>query len=168
MTTYLNVPDVELISVGMDWPASTGPATFTLEHLVDAMVAANDDPLIRAPRVKIGHTLFQPDHPEGFGDFDPFWDGEPAFGSVRNLRLTNDGGKLVGDLEEVPEWLADAMPSAWPNRSAEAVWDVQTEGGKRYSMVLTAVALLGTVQQAVKDLADLTRLLTEGPDDLNG
>jgi hypothetical protein len=45
------------------------------------------------------------------------------------------------------------------------VWDVETEGGKRYSLVLTAVGLLGTRQHAVKDLADLQRLLEQGPDD---
>lgn len=166
---YTTIPDVELVTVGIEWPASTGPVTLTLEHLVDAMVAANEDQLIRAPRVKIGHSRLQPDVDglRELGDFDPFWDGDPAFGTARNLRLTNDGAKLVGDLEEVPAWLAAVAPSAWPNRSCEFVWDVETEGGKRYSMVLTAVSLLGTIQHAIKDLADLQRLVLQGPDDLN-
>jgi hypothetical protein len=130
------------------------------------MVAANEDPLIRSPRVKLGHERIQltPEGVTGLGDYDPFWSGEPAFGTVQNLRLANDGAKLVGDLVEVPAWLVSAAPSAYPNRSCEWVWDVQTEAGKRYSAVLTAVALLGIVQQAIKDLADLQRLLTVGPD----
>ena len=166
MTTYTTVPGVELIGVGMEWPAATGPVTVTLEHLVDMMVAANEDPLIRAPRVKLGHERIQltPDGTTSLGDHDPYWSGEPAFGSVANLRLTHDGGMLVGDLVEVPAWLADAAPSAYPNRSCEWLFDVETEGGKRYSAVLTAVALLGVQQQAVKNLADLQRLLEQGPE----
>ena len=163
-TTYETIPNVELTTMGIDWPAHPVPATWTLENLVDAMVAANDDPLIRLPRVKVGHVLWQPGFPEGFGDHDPFWDGMPAFGSGKNLRLTNDGAKLVCDLVEVPTWLARAAPSAWPNRSIEWAWDVETEGGKRYSAVITGIGLLGTQQHAVKDLADLQRLLTQGPD----
>ena len=60
MTEYVTVPDVELMTVGIDWPAHPQPVTITLEHLVDAMVAANDDPLIRRPRIKLGHSRLQP------------------------------------------------------------------------------------------------------------
>jgi hypothetical protein len=169
--TYLTVPDVELVTVGMEWPGTggnnpDGTIALALEHLVDMMVAANNDPLIRAPRVKLGHSRLQPgeDGLTTLGDHDPFWDGAPVFGTAVDLRLTNDGAKLVGDLVEVPAWLVDAMPSAWPNRSCEWVWAVETEGGKRYSAVLTAVALLGERQHAVKDLADVRRLLEQGPD----
>jgi hypothetical protein len=42
------------------------------------------------------------------------------------------------------------------------VWDVETEGGKRYTLVLTAVSLLGERQHAIKDLADVQRLITTG------
>jgi hypothetical protein len=168
---YVTVPDVELATAGIAWPGSggnepDGSVTFALEHLVDMMVAANQDQLIRPPRVKLGHARLQPtdDGLRELGDHDPFWDGAPAFGTITSLRLTNDGAKLVGDLVEVPDWLADAMPSAWPNRSIEWVWDFETEGGKRYSAVLTAVSLLGERQHAVKDLADVRRLLEQGPD----
>lgn len=162
---YVTIANVELVTVGMNWPASTGPLTLTLEHLVDAMVAANADPHVRRPRIKLGHSRLQPtdDGMTTLGDHDPFWDGEPAFGTADNLRLGNDGAVLIGDLIEVPDWLADAAPSAWPNRSCEMQGPVQTEGGKRYSMVITSVSLLGTVEHAIKDLADLRRLLADGP-----
>lgn len=169
---YVTVTDVELITVGIEWPTAGGPGphgstTVTLEHLVDIMVAANDDPLIRHPRVKLGHQPWElsPDGVDAIhDDWDPFWQGTPAFGTVRSLRLDDDGGRLIGDLTEVPSWIADAAPSAWPNRSCEWTFDVQTEAGKRYSAVLTAVALLGVQQQAIKDLTDLQRLLVQGPD----
>lgn len=168
VASYVVVPDVELVTVGIEWPAASGPNTVTLEHLVDMMVAANHDPLVRRPRVKLGHSRLQPDVDglRGLGDHDPFWDGAPAFGTVRDLRLSNSGAVLIGDLHEVPDWLAHAIPSAWPNRSCEWRWDITTEGGKRYSAVLTAVALLGEVQHAIKDLADVQRLVEQGPDGL--
>lgn len=163
---YVTVSDVELGAIGLDWPAGGGTLTLTLEHLVDCMVAANDDPLIRPPRIKLGHTSMQPnaDGLAVLGDFDPFWNGAPAFGTVRNLRLNDHGSRLLGDLVEVPDWLATAIPSAWPNRSCEWVPDVQTEGGRRYSMVITACALLGEQEHAIRSLADVQRLVEHGPD----
>lgn len=163
---YVTVPDVELVTAGISWPGAggndpEGTSTITLEHLVDFMVAGNDDPLIRPPRVKLGHARLQPTE-DGFttlGDHDPYWDGTPCFGTVRNMRLTNDGGRLIGDLVDVPEWLRDAMPTHWPSRSIEWRWNVNTEGGKHYTVVMTAVSLLGVVEHAVKNLADVRRLL---------
>lgn len=164
MTTYGTIPDVELLSVGMDWPACTGEHTVTFENIADAIRAANDDPLIQTPRVKLGHFSVLND---GIPMWDPFaviTDAEPVFGRVVNLRATNDGATLVGDLVEVPEWLMASAVSAFPTRSAESVPDVTTQGGKRYSMVLTAVALLGAELPAVSDLDDLQRLIESGPE----
>lgn len=168
---FVTVSDVELLAIGIDWPGSggnnpDGSHAITLEHLVDAMVAANDDPLIRSPRVKLGHSRLQPTE-DGFttlGDHDPYWDGTPCFGTAVDLRLNDDGNRLIADLAEVPAWLADAMPAMWPNRSCEFLWDVVTEGARRYSLVVTAVSLLGERQHAVKNLADVQRLSTQGPD----
>lgn len=157
----------------MEWPSAGGPVTLTLEHLADA-ARAGEDTLITPPRLKIGHT--DPRFADDIEDHDPYWDGEPSFGSVANLRLENDGAVLIGDFVNVPLWLAETMPSAYPSRSIEgaysisegpggkmeARWDVETAGGKRYSFVLTACALLGVQRPAVQDLEDLRFLLTEG------
>lgn len=171
---FVQISDVELCSAGMEWPSAGGPVTLTLEHIADA-AAAWEDPLIVPARLKIGHTdprfadLDDPGH-------DPFYDGEPAFGSIHNHRLVNDGATLVGDYVYVPDWLAEMLPSCYPNRSIEgaytiadgpggkleARWDVETQGGKKYSFVLTACALLGVQRPAVQDLEDLRLFMTEG------
>jgi hypothetical protein len=172
---YLTIPDVELCSVGMKWPSAAGEITMTFEHLADA-VAASNDVHIRPPRLKLGHSdeRFNADRRI---DHDPFYtgDAEPAVGSVANLRLVDNGAVLMGDYVEVPVWLAAALPSAYPSRSVEGgytilernsepigSWKVTTPGGREYSFVLTACALLGTVPPAIADLEDLRRFLVEG------
>lgn len=157
---------VELFALGQKWPAQPEPVAVTLENLVDMMVAANDDPLIRRPRIKLGHERWQlgPDGTVLIGDdHDPYWQGEPAMGSVTNLRLNDEGTRLLGDLVDMPWWMAEQAPSAWPNRSPEWAWSVTTEGGHTYSCVCTAIALLGIQQQAIKSLKDLEQLMVEGP-----
>lgn len=161
---------VELMTAGMEWPAMTGDVTITVEHIADAVVAANDDPHIQVPRIKLGHgSVLNGDHP----DFDPFaaiGDAEPSFGQFHNLAAVNDGAVLTGDANNILTWLAQVAPAAYPNRSSEATWevaavafDVQTAGGKRYSMVVTAVSLLGVYIPAIADLEDLQTLLVSGP-----
>lgn len=170
MTVFLSaaeVPDhlrgVEILSVGMDWPASTGPATFTAEHLADIVRAATEDPHVQPPRVRLGHSSMLNDGQPQHDPFAAIGDAEPSFGQLTNLRLVNDGAVLLADFTEVPEWLAVGAPSLFPSRSAEVNWAVQTPGGKRYSAVLTGVALLGAYLPAVQDLEDLQRLVEDGP-----
>lgn len=161
--SYGSIDGLELVSAGMDWPAETGPLTVTREHIA-AMIAAQADPHVQAPRVRLGHFS---DVNAGVAQWDPFaaiGDAEPAFGHFENLRTTNDGATLVGDAVDVPMWLVQSAPSAFPNRSAETVANVITPGGKRYAAVLTGVALLGARLPAVSDLEDLRRLIVEGPD----
>lgn len=171
---FVTIESVELCSAGMEWPAAGGPVTLTLEHIADC-VRAGEDTLITPARLKVGHTDPRFADPD-IADHDPFYDGEPAFGTIGNLRLTNDGATATGDYIYVPKWLADGLPSAFPSRSIEAAysiedgpggklearWDVETPGGKHYSFVLTACALLGVQAPAVKDLEDLQFRLSEG------
>jgi hypothetical protein len=163
---YRTVEGVEIATVGMEWHASSGDHSVTFENLADAVVAANEDPHIVVPRVKIGHTSEVNGELSVVNPFAALEDAEPAFGRYVNLRLTNDGATLIGDWVEGPEWLVDAAPSAYPGRSMEARTDVVTEGGKRYSMVIVAVSLLGPIEPAIKDLEDLERFLIEGPENV--
>jgi hypothetical protein len=162
---YRTVVGVEIATVGMDWHASTGDFTCTFEHLADAVTAANDDPLVQTPRLKLGHESEINGEMRVVDPFAELGDGAPAFGRVVNLRVASGGAKLIGDFIEVPVWLADALPSAYPSRSMEARLRVTTEGNKTYSAVITALALLGPVIPAIKCLADLERFLIEGPGD---
>jgi hypothetical protein len=162
VTTYRTIEAVEICTAGMDWPASTGPSSITLEHIADAVIAANDDPHIRVPRGKLGHTS-QVNGALQSADWDPFaqiGDAAPAFGRFVNFRTANDGAVLLADAVDVPDWI---NASTFPSRSMEAVFGVTTEGGRQYSMVVTDVAWLGAKLPAVSDVEDLVALVREGP-----
>jgi hypothetical protein len=153
MKTLTNIPIVE---TGIEYPLSTGPVTFTTDDLA-SIVESQDDPAIVAPRLKLGHA-------------DPRFngvlaDGEPAFGIATNLRLTNAGNTIVCDYVGVPDWLADLMPTAYPNRSIEGNWDVETNTGHKWQLICTHVALLGVVWPGISTLDDLELTLSDaGPE----
>jgi hypothetical protein len=132
-------PAVELARVGQ-WSTSTGPWNCTRTQLADAARAAASGNF-RNPVLKPGHV-------------DPRFDGEPALGQVRNVRLSADGDALLGDVQ-LPDWLDSELDAMYPSRSIEADLGVETAGGEHYSMVLTGLALLGVTRPAIQSLADL-------------
>lgn len=138
--SLVTVPSVELIHTGT-WEISTGTWEVTTETLESA-VAAHVAGVVRRPPLKLGHD-------------DPRFDGQPAVGYLDNLRVTADGQTLVGDYVGVPQWLADVLASAYPNRSVEGVHDVVAVDGARYPFVLTACALLGVTDPGISTLADI-------------
>lgn len=138
----VNIPGVELVKTGT-WHASTGTVTLTASDL-ESMVSESRDPAVDAAPVKLGHV-------------DPRFDGEPALGWVRNLRLSSDGSTLIGDLMEVPASLADIIGSAYPRRSVEIDWGLPKGAGGKRGAVLTGLALLGVTPPAVKGLDDVYR-----------
>lgn len=149
----VTVDNVELLEVGTI-NASSGTHTFTVGDLA-AIVAAQDDPGVRSPVIKLGHL----DPRFGNDPVNPFvYDGQPALGRVRNLRLSEDRMTLIGDLEGLPRWLAEVMASAYPGRSIEAVGPVETMTGSRHEMVMTGLALLGEALPAVQTLSDVKAL----------
>jgi hypothetical protein len=145
------VPNVELMEVGT-WPASTGPVTWTVDDLA-AAVAAFDDSGYTRPVVKIGHV-------------DPRFDGQPALGRIANPRLSEDRQVLLGDLVGVPTWLADLVDgtAAFPSRSVEGTFNLETATGTRHRFALTAVSLLGVTAPAVSTLADVANLYGLDPE----
>lgn len=148
------ITNVELMEVGMEWPGMNGNVTFTREHLA-ATLAAFDDPAIPAPIVKLGHTSTLAG------------DAEPALGRLVNPHLSEDGMTLLADLDGVPAWLADAMPTMYPRRSIEGKFNFATLDGRTHDFALSALALLGARYPAIMTLKDLELLATaESADDL--
>jgi hypothetical protein len=150
------VRDVEIVQTGIEYPLSTGPTTFTVEDLSD-LVESQDDPAIQTPRLKMGH----------FANLGLLEDGQPAVGTVGNLRLEQEGHLVVGDYIGIPTWLAEILPSAYPARSIEAAQGVTTNTGHNWRLVLTDLALLGVVWPGVGTLEDIQALYSEeGPDNI--
>lgn len=125
---------------------STGPLTLTaamLTNAVDQAKAAGEN--FRAP-VKLGHV-------------DPRFDGEPALGWLHNLRVEGSGADsvLLGDVNGMPDWLANLGPSAFPDRSFEG-W-VNEE---KQTFEVTALALLGVTppgMSTIRSLRDIPQAL---------
>lgn len=144
---YVDVPNVPLVKVGT-WNGSTGAKSITQQDLVDMAEAAASGDLDDAV-IKKGHN-----DPRMM---NPMWDGEPAYGQVKNLRITDGGATLMGDLQHVPKDLAESMPSAYPRRSVEIAWNVRLKDAlgkvqKTYRAALSGLALLGATPPAVKGL----------------
>jgi hypothetical protein len=157
----MTMREVEIVKTGIEYPLSTGPTTFTPEDLAQA-VAAQDDPAIAQPRIWLGH----PDDPRIHGKrgtgSPP--SGERAVGRVMNMRLADEGQTIVGDLEGIPMWLGNIMDSAYPSRSIEANFEVETVTGHKWQLVINGLALLGVVWPGVSTLEDIASLYTEaGP-----
>jgi hypothetical protein len=144
--------NVEILEVGENWRASTGDITITHEHLVSA-VAAMDDPAVRAPILKLGHRDGR-FNVRMNADGTPM-DGQPSFGRMSNLHLSDDGMTLLADLTGVPAWLADALPSAFPRRSFEGWFNITTATGRTHDLVVTGLALLGEAYPAITTLEDI-------------
>lgn len=140
MVDTRTIRGVELVKVG-SWQTSTGDWHVTAEHLA-AAVEAHHAEVLRKPVLKIGHT-------------DPRFDGGPALGYVDNLRVTDGGTTLVGDLVDVPGPVAKLLPRAYPDRSVEALIDYVDADGRTWPLVLTGLALLGASAPAVDTLRSL-------------
>jgi len=150
------VRDVEIVQTGIEYPLSTGPATFTTEDLND-IVESQGDPAVKVARLKLGHMA-------SIGLLE---DGQPAIGTIQNLRLEQEGHLVVGDYVGIPTWLADVLPSAYPARSIEAAVGVETNTGHHWRVVLTDLALLGVVWPGVSTLDDIQALYSaDGPDNV--
>lgn len=160
----VTVPNVEILHAGWEYPLSTGPKTFTPEDLRDIVTAANEDPSVPTPRLKIGHVDPRFNSQE--------FDGTPAFGKAVNLRLSDNGMTVVADYVGVPKWLADIMPSAYPSRSIEGVDNVPAFGvygangyvsqtGRHWRFVVTDLALLGVEWPGITVLEDLPQYFGE-------
>lgn len=146
--TAASLRDLELARPGT-YKLASGSMTFTEEMLADAARYATAAG--RPAPVKLGHV-------------DKRWDGEPALGWLSNLRYEEDadGPVLLGDIDDMPEWLAAAAPKHWPNRSVEGWANYTDADGERYAFVIDGLALLGATPpgiNSIKSLRDLPAAL---------
>lgn len=146
--TVVVLKDIEIVSTGT-WRASTGVHTITPEDLV-AAVAASQDPGFVEPRGKPGHS----------DDCDAcaqcHCGSKPALGVFTNLRLTDDGHSIIAD-HVIRSDIAATLASDYPSRSFEGYFDVTSpQTGKQYSLIVSAVALLGVDTPAITVLPDLS------------
>jgi hypothetical protein len=131
------------------FPLSTGMHTFTRAQFAAAIRNAEGR---TAPRIGIGHT------DKRWAALDASQDGDAALGRIENLRVEEDGNLLIGDLVDMPDWFADALPSSFPGRSLEGYCDDDDD------LRITGVKVLGTKLPAVDTLEDLKALVSdEGP-----
>lgn len=157
------VRNVEICAVGIEYPLSTGPRTFTPDDLLSA-VAAQDDPAIKSPRIWLGHPDDQRFHA---GRTTPVGSAEPALGTCTDMRIEDEGMTLVTDLSGTPTWIAKIMASAYPNRSVDGYVDAISVSGKRWPLVITDLALLGVQWPGVSNLKDIQALYSvDGPDNV--
>lgn len=144
---YVTVPGIEIIKTGTYTDRNGNEFAVTRDDLA-AMVEASAN--LPNPVVKIGHVNEAVENPD-------WGDGAPAFGQLANLQLADDGDTLKADWVNAPADLAEKQPSAYPNRSMEATYnltlrDQNGDIAEQYPVVLTGVALLGATQPAVKTL----------------
>jgi hypothetical protein len=140
VVNLVTVPGVELMRVGK-WNLSTGEWECTTKEIA-AAIDAHDKGLLRKPVIRLGHN-------------DPRFSGDPAVGWLDNLRASEDGQALIGDMVGVPEWLAEILPSAYPSRSIEGLYDYTAPDGSEHEFVLTGLALLGATRPGVESLQSL-------------
>lgn len=146
MVNLVTVPNRELIKVGK-YQLSTGEFEATPE-LIKAAIAAHESGVLRKPVIRLGHN-------------DPRFSGDPAVGYIDNVRASDDGTTMYGDLVGVPEWLGDIMSSAYPSVSIEGLYDYTAPDGSSHDFILTGLALLGATPPGIdslKSVQDVGRL----------
>lgn len=168
LAEFVVLEAIPLLETGIAYPASTGPFTPTSTMLEEA-VAAQADPHVPAPRIKIGHV----DNPLN-AEFQDIMDdlnkgldsaSEPALGTIQNMEIDNEGQTLIGDLYGVPSWLAAILSTAYPARSIEGGAWKNDANNKEYAFCLTALSLLGVAWPGCTSLSDLQDLFSkDGPE----
>lgn len=141
---------VELARPGT-WNLKSGQLTVTPRMLDDAArFAAREG--ARPGYLKLGH-----DDPRFVAG-----DGEPALGWLGNIRLEDDNGPVLkGDVTGMPDWLAAAAPTHWPDRSIEGYADY-VHDGQTYGLAIDGLSLLGVTppgMSSIKSLRDLPAAL---------
>lgn len=82
--------------------------------------------------------------------------GEPAFGYAENIHLSEDGGTVLADFNDMDPEIVDQITKKKYNTVSVEIWPQVNYDGKTYPNVLSGVALLGAEWPAVKGLKPLS------------
>lgn len=88
--------------------------------------------------------------------------GEPAFGYAENIHLSEDGGTVLADFNDVPAEIVDAITKKQYNTVSVEIYPKVEFGGVVHKNVLSGVALLGAEWPAVKGLRPLSMFSEDG------
>lgn len=137
---------VEILSVGGPVRGVGSPPEgdyFTEQQLRDMASAAAELRGEINPPSKIGHSK----------------SSDPAVGWLDNIRVNDDGTKLLADVRNVPKTFSDLIDAgAWRHRSVELRKYTSQKTGKTYDWVVSGLAWLGGQLPAVKTLDDVVKL----------
>lgn len=142
---------VEILSVGGPIHGRGSPpegdfwTTDQLRAMVDADAELhgelNPTVSVNPPANKVGHVE------------------QPAVGYLEQLRLNEDGTRLLADVKKVPKKLADLIEAgAYRARSVDLSSVTSQTTGKKYDWVVTGLAWLGAKLPAVRTLDDVYAL----------
>lgn len=128
-----------------------------LDTLVDSFYALKDE--LKVP-VKLGHTSdeWNAELAKKIGVPKEIIDGEEGQGSIALGWLDNvrrKGSKLIADLKQVPEKVAEWIESGLYKAVSCEIWAGYKSGDKTYPYALCGLALLGAELPAVRNIEGL-------------
>ncbi len=156
-----NLIGVEILSVGGPIHGVGSPpegdywSADDLRAMAEADAELGDE--LKPPN-KLGHSAAQT-LLENSGLPAPTPGEMPAAGWLENVRVNDDGSKLLADIMAVPKTVADLIDAgAWRTRSVELSKITSQATGKAYDWVVTGLAWLGGKMPAVRTLDDVVAL----------
>jgi hypothetical protein len=147
--------DVPMLDAGT-WRSMSGETvTFTKKDLAELVASFNATKDVLKPFAKLGHI---------FDEDQRARTGAPSVGRMANLRLTNEGNRIIGSLLNVPLKLARLMEAkSYTRLSPEIFRDFKDAKGKVYRLAFKAVSILGATLPACHTLDDIiVNLFGEG------
>jgi len=150
----VDITGVEILATGT-WKGYPESKTYKKNDLKAAVKSFNElsgnKKLNYEPPIKLGHDgnqkLLQKD-------------GLPSAGWVSSLKAV--GSKLVADFKDVPKKIGDIISAGGYKKVSSELYHNYEIAGKKYPLVLKAVALLGGDIPAVKTIADIQTNYSEG------
>lgn len=149
-----NLDGVEILAAGVRIHGGGSPPEgdlYTADDLAKIAEANRELAGELRPPGKIGHAKTQ----RMLGD-------EPAAGWLENIRVSEDGQRLLADVKAVPRTVARLIRAgAYRTRSVEMGPVRGQENGKTYGMAIKGLAWLGATMPAVRTLDDVVKLYAD-------